>query len=78
VPNSNSHSIDHIYSDAYRHANGGADRHQHAPTVALSYGRKNDSLFTRMKSWLRFWNYRPRFIVDLRLSWKVMRSSMFC
>jgi hypothetical protein len=27
---------------------------------------------------LRFGNYRPRFIVDLRLSWKVMRSSMFC
>jgi len=25
-----------------------------------------------------FVNYRPRFIVDLRLRWKVMRSSTFC
>ena len=25
-----------------------------------------------------FWNYRRRFIVDLRLRGKVMRSSMFC
>ena len=26
-PNSNSHSIGHIYSDGYRYANGSADRH---------------------------------------------------
>ena len=31
-----------------------------------------------MKCALHFWNYRPRFIVDLSLRWKVMRSSMFC
>jgi hypothetical protein len=35
-------------------------------------------LCAQMKSALHFWNFRPRFIVDLSFRWNAMRSSMFC
>jgi hypothetical protein len=39
---------------------------------------REDARRMPMKCALHFWNYKPRFIVDLSLRWKVMRSPMFC
>jgi hypothetical protein len=43
-----------------------------------SVARLDALLCMPMKCAMHFWNYRPRFIVDLSLRWEVMRSSMFC
>jgi len=53
VSNSNSHSIGHTYSDAYRHANGAATS---TAIVAPSCKRQNTIRYLRDEKLAVLWN----------------------